>query len=250
MELIAPFIPVFIIVLLRSGIAVSMLPLFGSSNAPAVFKIGLAVTISMVITPVVPVSVTQAEVPGLVFREVVLGAAIGGAARSLFYAVEMAGQIASNAMGLSIATVFNPEMGQSTEVARLYGLVALLIFLASDGHHDLLALFVRSYEALPPGTADLGSIASNVLTSGAKLFGIALTLAAPVVVMMILVNLLLGFLAKAAPQMNVFFVGYPVYLFVGVLVMFLGMPIFVHAVTTNIDLMRDAVVRIIAGAGR
>lgn len=250
MELIAPYITVFILVFLRAGIAVAMLPFFGSKNAPAGFRIGLAIAVSLLLTPVAPISVAHAGILGMVLREAVLGAAMGAAARALFYGVEMAGQIVSNAMGLSIATVFNPEMGQSTEVARLYGLITLLVFLAADGHHRLVTFLIKSYEVLPLAGADLGSTASLVMTGGAGLFLMSITLAAPVVVMMLVVNLLLGFLAKAAPQMNVFFVGYPVYIFVGFFVMLLGMPAFIHAVTAQMDAAQDGVVRIITGVGR
>lgn len=250
MELLAPYIPRFILILLRAGIAAAMLPFLGGGNVPAIFRIGFALGISILLTPIIQLGGNIEQVPVLVLREAVLGAALGGTTRAIFYGVEMAGQLASNAMGLSIATVFNPEIGQSTEVSRLFGLIALLVFLAVDGHHDLIAILVRSYEVLPPGALNIKAAAFLVITIGPRLLVFALTVAAPVVVMMLIVNLLLGFLAKAAPQMNVFFVGYPVYIFAGFMVILFGIPVLIHALSTYTEGMRNIAMQLIWSAGR
>jgi flagellar biosynthetic protein FliR len=251
MELFNQYIPTFLFILLRAGIVVSLFPLIGSKTAPTQFRIGLAVAAALVLTPVVPpVAYSREMIAPLVIREVLFGIAIGGTARFVFLAIDMAGQLMSNAMGLSIATVFNPEVGPSTEVAQLFGMIAMLVFLSTDAHHDLIALFVRSYELAPAGQIDAGVLVRSVITAGAGLFVIAVKISAPVVVVMLMTNLLLGFVAKAAPQMNVFFVGYPVYLFVGFLVMLLGVPVFVHEAGQSFARARDEILRMIAGAGR
>lgn len=250
MELLAPYIPKFILILLRAGISAAMLPFLGSGNIPAMFRIGLALGISMLLTPIVQIEVNMEQAPILVLHEAVLGAALAGITRALFYGIEMAGQLASTSMGLSIATVFNPEIGQSTEVSRLFGLIAILVFLAVDGHHDLIAILAKSYEVLPPGATDIKAAAFFVITSGQHLLVFALTVSAPAVVMMLIVNLLLGFLAKAAPQMNVFFVGYPVYIFAGFMVILIGMPVFIHALGAYSEGIRKAAMQLIQGVGR
>jgi flagellar biosynthetic protein FliR len=144
-----------------------------------------------------------------------------------------------------MATVFNPEIGQSTEVARLYGIIAMLLFLAMDVHHDLIAVFVKSYEWLPAGAAKPGALVGAAVSFTSRIFIIALKLSAPIVIVMLIANLLLGFIYKAAPQMNVFFVGYPVYLFLGFLVMLMGVPVFAYVLGGYFSGLRDELSRVV-----
>jgi len=228
MDSFAHYIPNFFFILLRAGIVLGMLPVFGSANFPPQFRIGLAVAVALILAPVVDLSVPKIPIPAVVMREVLFGMIFGLAARFVFYAVDMAGQVMSNATGISMAQSFNPEIGQSTELSSLYSIITMLLFLTMDAHHDLIALFVKSYEWLPLGTIN----ALGLLTAGVgfvtKIFVIALKISAPVIIIMLLTNLLLGFIYKAAPQMNVFFVGYPLYLFLGFLVMLMSLPVFAY----------------------
>jgi flagellar biosynthetic protein FliR len=248
MDIIARYIPNFILILLRVGIVISLLPLFSRKNFPVQFKIGFAMAVALVLTPIVELKVTRTNIPSLVMREVIMGIALGLTARFVFLAVEMAGQIVSNATGLSAANIFNPELGQSTEIANLYGIIAILIFLAMDAHHDLIYILVRSYEWLPAGQADIKNLASEVISITGRIFIIAIKISAPVVVAMLISSLLLGFLYKAAPQMNILFVGFPIYIFVGFIVMIIGIPVFVNVIGTFLDSMKDEMLRVIAVA--
>jgi flagellar biosynthesis protein FliR len=155
----------------------------------------------------------------------------------------------SSAAGLSAASVFNPDLGQeSTEIGNLYGLITMLIFLITDVHHDLIYLFVKSYEWLPGGQIESAQLYKVVVSVCEKVFIIALKISAPVVLMMLLTNVLLGFIYKAVPQMNIFFVGYPVYLFVSLLVMLIGIPAFVSFVSGSLSTVKDEMARVIAVA--
>lgn len=246
MENLSRYIPVFLLVLLRASIFVSFLPYFSSRNLPAQFKIGFAVATALVLTPVVEIEVTRTALPVLVVREMVLGIVLGLTARFVFFVVEVAGQLMSYAMGLSVATAFNPEMGQSTELAGFYGIVAMLVFLAMDAHHDLIYVFVQSYEWLPAGQISLNRLLPEVVSAGSRIFVMALKLSAPVLVVMFVSNMVLGFLSKAAPQLNVFAVGFPVYLVVGFVVMVVGLPVFIQAMGTQFLNMREEMMRALA----
>jgi flagellar biosynthetic protein FliR len=155
MEAYAHYLPNFLFILLRAGIVLTMLPFFSSRNFPAKFRIGVAVAISLVLTPIVDFHLAQASVPAIVIREVMFGLAFGLAGRFIFFAVDMAGQIISSATGLSAASTFNPEMGPSTDISQVLSIFATLIFLATDTHHDIIAVFVKSYELLPAGTVNV-----------------------------------------------------------------------------------------------
>lgn len=249
METLTAYIPTFLFVLLRAGIVISFLPFLGTKMAPMRFKAGLAAAVALVLTPVVSIAPPDGQIAQMVMREVVFGMVLGSMARSVFYAVDMAGQMMSNAMGLSIATVFNPEVGNSAEISRFYGIIAILVFLAQDAHHDLIAVFVSSYEMVPSEAITARDLAAYALSTGGGFFTIAFKIAAPVIVVMLVTQLLLGFLNKAAPQMNVFFVGFPVYIFVGFLVLIAGLPVFIAVVGGHTGSIRDRMMQFMAGAG-
>jgi len=226
------------------------LPILGSKSLPGHFRIGLAVAIALVLTPVVDFRAGEKELPVLVFREIVLGITLGLAVRFVFYGVEIAGQMMSDSMGLSIATLFNPEIGQSTEVARLLGIVATLLFLATDAHHDLIALFVRSYDLVPAGAADARSLAAEGIALVGRIFVIAVKLGAPVVVGMVTLNVLLGFVTKATPQINIFFISFPLYISVGFLILLLALPAYIAAIGGSFGEIRSEMARVVGMARR
>lgn len=246
-EFFLKYLPAFLFVFLRTGIVMSFLPVFSSKSLPAQFKIGLIVALSLILTPIVDVgSITLSDLPFYVIQEVLFGIALGSVARGIFMAVEMAGQIMSNVMGLSIATVFNPEIGQSTEIARLYSLIAIMIFLATDIHHHFIYVFIRSYELLPPGSIYGENLLTRVITGGAKLFFLAFKLSAPVLIIMLILNLVFGFLYRTVPQMNIFFITYPVFIFVGFLVMLLSIPFLVNVLVNNFGALRNEMERVLS----
>lgn len=246
MDILYSYLPTFLLVLLRASIVIALLPVVGSKVLPARLKIGLAVAVALVLTPFLHLPFSQDKIAGTVAREALVGIAIGIAARAVFLAVEMAGQLVSTSMGLSMATIFNPDFGESTEVARFYGLITTLIFLAVDAHHDLISLFVMSYDLLPPDRVDLAKLVPVVMPFFSGLLVITLKIGAPVVVTMFIVNILMGFLTKAAPQMNVFFVAYPVYLAIGFLVLMAGAPAFVYVIQHYIETIRDEIMKMLA----
>ncbi len=243
----SPAMHAFLLVLLRASIFMGMLPVFSSKNFPMQFKIGLAVAFAALLSPIVHVDTVNISLPVLVMREAALGIILGGTARAIFFAVEMGGQLISNAAGLSIATAFNPEMGQSTEVSRIYGIIAMLIVLAMDGHHELISVFVQSYDWLPIGQINVDNlILSKVAGAGSKIFIIALKISAPVLVGMLIVNILMGFLYKAAPQVNIFFVSFPVFLALGFLIMAMSVPVFTHFFAGEFHEVNNEMFRILA----
>ncbi|MEW6569710.1 MAG: flagellar biosynthetic protein FliR [Nitrospirota bacterium] len=248
MDILAQYIPNFLFILLRAGIVIGFLPFFGSKNFPAQFKIGFAVAMALVLTPVVQLKVSNTDIPVFVVREILFGIIFGLTARFIFFAVDMAGQVISNAMGLSISTIFNPDLDQSTEIARVYGIIAMLIFLAMDAHHDLIYVFVRSYEWLPGGHIEIKNLLAEMVSIGGRIFIIALKIGAPVVVAMLISNLLLGFIYKAAPQMNVFFVGFPVYITVGFIVILLSLPVFTNILGSYFYTIKDEMIKVITMA--
>jgi flagellar biosynthetic protein FliR len=249
-DILSGYLPRFLLILLRSSVFLAFLPILGAKTLPGRFRIGLAVAIAALLTPVVDFRAGENDTAILVLREVVLGMVLGLAVRFVFFGVEIAGQMISDSMGLSIATVFNPEIGQSTEIARLLGILATLLFLVTDAHHDLIALFVRSYDLVPAGSADLKVLVGEGISLVGKIFLLAIKLGAPVVVGVVTLNLLLGFIYKATPQMNIFFISFPLYISVGFLILLLALPAYVAAIGGSFGEIRTEMARVIGLAGR
>ncbi|MBI4698371.1 MAG: flagellar biosynthetic protein FliR [Nitrospirae bacterium] len=236
----------FLFILLRASVFFSMLPVLGSKSLPAQFRMGMVVFISLVLTPVVNFAIKEDNLSLLILKEILLAVVLGLSAKLIFMAVNMAGQFISNAMGLSIATVFNPEMGQSTSVAEVYGIMAMLLFLAVDAHHELIYVFVKSYEVIPAGQLNINLLTPEVTAMGSRFLMLAFKLSAPVVVGLLLANLLSGFLYKAAPQMNIFFIIWPINLFLGFLLITLSIPAFSYVLNINFDEIKVEMMRIMS----
>ncbi|MGQ9569996.1 MAG: flagellar biosynthetic protein FliR [Thermodesulfovibrionales bacterium] len=245
MDNLSRYLYTFLLILLRSGIVISLLPFFGSKNFPSQFKIGLAVAIAFILTPIIEIKVTSSDIPFLVMREVIFGITLGTIARCVFTGIEMAGHFASNAIGLSISSIFDPEIGQSAELAKLYGIITMLIFLSLDVHHDIIYVLVKSYEWLPSGQLIIKSLIGEIVSVTGTIFLIALKLGAPIIVAMLISHLLLGFLYKAAPQMNIFFVGFPVYIFIGFIVILISIPLLANLISGYLGGIKDELIRII-----
>jgi flagellar biosynthetic protein FliR len=241
---LSKYIPNFLFILLRASIFVSLLPFFGSRSFPAQFKIGFAIAIALVLTPVVEFEITESNIPILVFKEIIFGMALGLSVRFVFMAIDLAGQAISFSMGLAVANAFDPEFGQTAEVARLQGIIAMLLFLAMDAHHDLIYVFVKGYEFLPAGQANIRGLMQEGISLGSKVFIMAVKIAAPVMTGMLIASILFGFLYKAAPQINIFFVSFPVYIFLGFVLLLLSIPIFMHVVGGYFGEIREEMYRI------
>jgi flagellar biosynthetic protein FliR len=235
-------------ILLRAGIFISLLPVLGGKQLPVQFRIGLAVFISMLLTPVVHFEIAENSIPLMVIKELIIGMALGLTVRFVFLAVNMAGTFVSYTMGLSMAQVFNPEVGQNTLMSEMFGIMTMLIFLTMDAHHDLIFIFVKSFELLPAGKLNMEPLLPHIVAMGSGLFVIAVKIAAPVMVGLLIVQLLSGFLYKVAPQMNIFFVVMPLNIFLGIMLTILSIPVFEHVLGISFSDLRQDMTRLIMAA--
>ncbi len=245
LNIFSQYIPNFLFILLRSSILISLLPVLGGKQMPAQFKLGLAVMISILLAPIVQFEIAESNIPMLILKELLLGAALGLTVRFIFMAVNVAGQFISYTMGMSMAQVFNPEMGQSTSIAEIYGIIVMLFFLILDAHHDLIYVFVKSFEMLPAGQVNILALVPVMVSMMSGLFVLALKICAPVTVGLLLSHLLTGFLYKAAPQMNIFFVTMPLNIFLGFLLIILSIPVFEYLMGVKFSDLRSEMIRVV-----
>jgi flagellar biosynthetic protein FliR len=245
-EFLAPYITNFLIILLRSSIFVSLLPIIGGKELPGQFRLGFAVFIAILLTPVVKVEIQENSIPLLVIKELLIAFALGFTVRFIFMAVNLAGQLMSQAIGLSAASIFNPEMGQSTQISEVLGVIAMLYFLVLDAHHEIIYIFVKSYDLLPAGQLNIVPVIPEVLSMGSKMFALGLKIGAPVIVGLLITNILTGFLYKVAPQMNIYFIALPLNIILGFILIILGIPVFEYVLKINFTDLNNEMARIIA----
>lgn len=156
---------------------------------------------------------------GAVVQQIGIGLAIGFAVRLVFAAVELAGEVVGFQMGLNFAAFFDPSLNaQSSAVARFFGHLTSLLFVVMNGHLMVLMAINRSFQAFPIDQNFLTALARMKLFQfGTELFASALWIALPMVGMLMFTNLALGIVSRIAPQMNIFAIGFPVTLVVGLI---------------------------------
>jgi flagellar biosynthetic protein FliR len=211
----------FGILLVRPGALMMIGPGLGGQQVPMQVRVALTALLALALAP----SVTLPSGPSLgllavVFREVLIGLSLGLAARAVIAGAELAGHLCSQQIGFSYAATVDPEGGaRNTVLASLYGLLATLTWLAIGGHHLLIRALDASYTGLPIGG---GGVDASLLTSVREVLGIVfvtgLRLAAPLMAVILVVEVALGLVSRAAPALNFFVIGYPVRIAVGLFV--------------------------------
>ncbi|MBA3756417.1 MAG: flagellar biosynthetic protein FliR, partial [Nitrosomonas sp.] len=161
-------------------------------------------------------------------QQLLIGVAIGFVMRIVFVAVEMAGELIGLQMGLGFAIFFDPQnSGQIDIIGRFLGVIASLAFLAIDGHLMMIALISQSFATLPVGSDGVTNVTFTTLANlGGEIFKSGLQLSLPVLTALLITNLALGILTRAAPQLNIFSVGFPLTLSIGLFVLALSMPFY------------------------
>jgi flagellar biosynthetic protein FliR len=199
----------------------AIVPVLGNRAIPARLKVALAALITMAAAPLLPqdypVPIDSYQGYLIVGREILIGAAMGLTVRLIFAAIEMGGEIAGLQMGLSFAGYIDPSSGSNnTAVSSYFGIIAVLLFLSINGHLLLISGLVNSFQHIPiGGGADLIGISKSIAHMGAKIFSVALSISLPIIVTLLVVNLGLGIMSRIAPQLNVFAIGFPISLTVG-----------------------------------
>ncbi len=208
----------------------SVAPLFGESSVPTLPKIGLAAIVAVVVAPTLPafpaVATSSYEGLWIVMQQVFIGVSLGFVMRVCFAAVQTAGDFVGLQMGLSLATLYDPSTHANTEVlARLFNILAMLVFLVFNGHLLVLDVLIRSFTILPIGQATLNPAAwMGIAELGEKIFSAGLLLALPLIAALLTLNLSLGILNRAAPALSAFSVGFPIMLLTGVVLLTVVLP--------------------------
>ena len=220
----------FILVLARVSPLFLLAPVFSSKMLPLRARSVAAVAISFGLAPWAlhgqHLSLDAVTLGGLVLKELLVGLAYAFALGAVFAAVSVAGSLLDTAMGFSYGSLIDPITGNQSQIlSQLYAMVGVLIFIAIDGDHWMIEGLARSYDLIP-----IQSFPSlNALVGGAdhafvSIFASALELAAPVLLAVLITDAAMGMVARVMPQLNVFAVGFPAKIAVGLLVMGVSLP--------------------------
>ena len=205
-------------------------PVFGHASVPITIKVMLGVLLALIVAPLVPAvpGTDPASLAGLLIlvQELLIGLAMGFAIRIVLAAVEFAGEVSSLTMGLGFASFFDPAtQGRSSAISQFLALIATLGFLAVNAHLVVLSALVESFSTLPVAAQPFsGALFKQLADWGAQVFATGLQLSLPLIAAQLITNVALGILTRAAPQLNIFGIGFPITLGVGLLVLALALP--------------------------
>jgi len=223
----------FMYVFFRVGALILFVPILGSRQIPTSMKVGLILFISIVVFPSVkdrplpdPRGILELSV--FLIADVTIGLGIACIARLIFAAVQVAGTVVDFQMGFGVVNVIDPQTETQVSVtAQFHNILAVLIFLAVDAHHFILQAIVESFFIINPADVDFSSITPEYmlhLFSGT--FTTAVKIAAPIMAILFFLSVGLGLVARTVPQMNVFIVGFPLQIGVGLVMVGLSMSFF------------------------
>jgi flagellar biosynthetic protein FliR len=224
----------FLIVFTRISGIFSMTPVFGSRNIPVSIKIGFGFFLTLVLFPLIE-NATKIELPetllgfiAVIISEFLIGLIIGFASYMVFAAIQMAGGLIDVQIGFSIVSVLDPQSGTQLPILGTFKYVlAILLFLGTNGHHVLIAALSESFHRLPVGASfALEPVTNYFVLLFTSAFVFAFKAALPILVTLFLIDVAFGILARTVPQMNVFMVGMPAKLVVGLLAIVLILPVY------------------------
>jgi flagellar biosynthetic protein FliR len=239
--------------LVRILALVASAPLFGNASVSTPVKVGLSCFITIIVAPTLgpmpQFTVFSAMGVWIIVNQFVIGAALGLTMQIVFTAIQATGEFVGLGMGLGFATFFDQQSSGSTAVLSSYlNVFAMLVFLVLDGHLQMVSALIATFQTLPISADLLGAGGWRTLANwGGTVFSMGLLLALPVVAALLITNLALGILNRAAPQIGVFQIGFPLTMLVGMLLLQLMIPNMIPFFMRLFDVGIDQMGRVAAG---
>lgn len=212
-------------------------PVFDNRTVQRRTRVGLAALIAILMMPLLPAPpvLSSAQAIPVLIQQILVGVAMGFSMRLVFAAFEMAGDLLGLQMGLAFAQFIDPARGMQTPlIGSFLGVLAMLTFLVIDGHLLVIAAVVQSFELIPI-SANLSVVNSqSIALAGSIMFMLALQISLPVMAAVLISNIVLGILARAAPQLNVMSIGFSITIGVGLWILWVSLPYFIAGIDSAI----------------
>lgn len=216
--------------LVRIAAMVMAAPIFNIRQIPARFRMLLALLITLLVHPVLPpapvVPVFSADAFLILVQQIVIGVALGFLMQMAFNALIFGGQVMAYSMGLGFATMMDPANGvQVPVVAQFWLILAMLAFLMLNGHLVLISAIIDTFVVLPIAVDGIGRAGIwDLLTWASRMFAAGVLMALPVIISLLLINVGMGVVSRAAPQLNIFAIGFPITLMMGFILIWVTLP--------------------------
>lgn len=236
----------FILILVRVTSLFMVSPIFGKRNLPSIFKIGFSCMIAVILVNIVniPASVnlnSMYDFTLVVLKEFIVGVILGYISFLIFTSIYLAGQLIDTQIGFGIVSVIDPLTNiQVPLTANFYYALAMVIFFTINGHHMLIEALAKSFDIIPIGTAVLSNtIIPQMVKILEYMFIIGFKISVPIIAAILLTDVVLGILARTMPQMNVFMVGLPLKIIVGLIVIMITIPAFLGILGFMVDSINE-----------
>ncbi|MDP8237470.1 MAG: flagellar biosynthetic protein FliR [Candidatus Hatepunaea meridiana] len=231
-DTINKFLPGYMLIFARISAMTATLPIIGYTMVSGRIRIMFAFVLTLILFPMFgssfPVFGSPIELLLGIAREVFIGLIIGFGAKLIFEAFNMAGSFVGRQMGLAIANVMDPtSQNQMPILSQFWMLVMIMFFLVANGHYLLIETIFKNFVLIPLGGGEFTPAAGQTIIKGGSMaFDIALRLAAPGMVFLLLVDVTIALTARVMPQMNIFLVTLPLKIGAGIFVLIFSLDIF------------------------
>ncbi|WP_293761867.1 flagellar biosynthetic protein FliR [uncultured Aquitalea sp.] len=210
-------------------------PIYAYRGVPRRFKAGFALMLTMLLAPILPplpsAPLVSAVGIAILFQQVLIGLAMGFVMRIAITAVEMAGFIMGAQTGLGFAMFFDPmHAAQVPVLSQMLTIFVFLLFLTFDGHQVVLSVLVESFTTLPIGMSMPADSLRALVLWGGHIISWGVWLAMPVIAALLVTNLAIGVMTRAAPQFNIFTFGFPLTMMIGFITIYLTLPMMVPVI--------------------
>lgn len=248
---IASWVSDFLWPFFRIGAFFMIVPIFGAQVVPARIRMGLALAMTVALYPVLPpmpvIEVTGLQSLVIIAMQILIGLTLGFVVLTILQVFVLAGQTISMQMGLGFASMVDPANGVSVAVlSQWYQVLVTLVFLSINGHLIVLEVLAESFQLMPVSDSAFSqSVFMSVAQFGAWLFEASLMLALPAIAALLLVNLTFGVMTRAAPQLNVFALGFPVTMLAGLVIVWASYWVALPMVQQLLDVHLDFMMQIL-----
>jgi flagellar biosynthetic protein FliR len=243
----------FLLILVRMSAFLFAAPFFSLENFPMRVKAGLALGMAVILVPLVPAP--EVEFSGAfhfalaIAKEVAVGLAMGFICTLIFSALSVGGQLIDIKIGFFASQMFDPMTGaQVTIISRFFFLLGLAFLLTTNAHHDLISILAKSFEIVPVTQAEPSrELGLLFIRAFADMMVLALKITAPIMAVALAVDISLGLVGRTAPQMNIFMLGFPLKIVLGILTLSILVPVMGSIFSSIFDLMEEDLLLLLKG---
>ena len=238
----------FLLVFVRMTGLFVVAPIFGRKNIPTYFKIGFSFFIALILVNTTAVQVAQYDdnllsYALLIAKEFIVGLSIGFVAYLVFTAIYIAGEVIDMLIGFGIVNVLDPVSNIQVPVtSNVYFIISMLLFLSINGHHILIKSLYESFGELPIGSAVFNTgLVKGLIDLFGTVFATGIKIAGPILATILITDIALGTISKMVPQINIFVIGMPLKIGIGIIILIITMPMFFAVMETIFRLMDTGV---------